>query len=64
MALMQKSKTALSWTGLVQSGLEYGHARGLINDAQHARYLSALASDEYRRPSRRRGVCRAKTRSA
>lgn len=46
MALTPKSRKALSWTGLVRSGLEYGHDRGLINDVQHVRNMSALDSDD------------------
>lgn len=46
MALTPKTKKALSWTGLVRSGLEYGKARGLISEAQFTRQLSALESDD------------------
>lgn len=46
MALTPRSNKALSWTALVQSGLDYGHIRGLINDEQHQRNASALGSSD------------------
>ena len=45
-ALMPKSKKALSWSGLVRSGLDYGLMRGLINDQQHTRNVEALTSSD------------------
>lgn len=45
-ALTQRSKKALLWTGLVRSGLDYGHVRRLISDGQYSRYSDALASDD------------------
>lgn len=46
MALTPRSKKALSWDGLVRSGLEYGRSRGLITEEQHTRQIAALRSDD------------------
>lgn len=46
MALMRGSGKALSWIGLVKSGLDYGRERKRINDDQHAHYLKALDSED------------------